>query len=189
MKNHSNDLPQNAKRVFQGIIFDVYHSQQQMFDGNEKTFEVLTRPDTVCVIATTADQKIIVIEEEQPGQSQPFITIPGGRNDKDEDTLTAAKRELLEETGMTSDNWQLWFSEQPLVKIKYSVHFFIARNCEFKAEQRLDDGEMITVKSVTLDEFIDLWDTPEFHYSQIATKLLQAKYEQGKRAELEKLFF
>jgi ADP-ribose pyrophosphatase len=185
----SKDLPANAKRVFQGIIFDVYQWQQQMFDGNEKTFEVLTRPDTVCVIATTADQKIIVIEEEQPGGREPFITIPGGRNDKDEDSLTAAKRELLEETGMTSDSWQLWFSEQPLVKIKYSVHFFIAKHCQLTSEQRLDDGEKITIKSVTMDEFIDLWDSPEFHYSQIATKLLQAKYESEKRAEIEKLFF
>ncbi len=36
-------IPPNAKRVFKGIIFDVYQWQQKMFDGSKETFEMLKR--------------------------------------------------------------------------------------------------------------------------------------------------
>lgn len=50
-------IPINARRVFKGIIFDVYQWEQKMFDGNFKTFEMLKRPNTVEIIAIR-DNKI-----------------------------------------------------------------------------------------------------------------------------------
>ncbi len=44
------------------------------------------------------DGRIILTEQEQPGK-EPFIAACGGRVDEGEEILTAAKRELLEESG------------------------------------------------------------------------------------------
>ena len=57
-----NGIPADAKRVFEGVIFDVYQWQQKMFDGSTETFEVLKRPDSVEVIAIK-DGKMVVIHE------------------------------------------------------------------------------------------------------------------------------
>ena len=53
-------FPPQAKRVFKGMIFDVYQWEQEMYDGSTHTFEKIIRPDTVLVIPVTEDGKIII---------------------------------------------------------------------------------------------------------------------------------
>src|SRR6266567_4147904 len=91
-------IPENAKKVFEGEIFDVFQWEQEMFDGSRKTFEKVERPDTANIIAFTEDGKVIILDQEQPGKDK-FVSLPGGRIDEGENPLEAAKRELLEETG------------------------------------------------------------------------------------------
>jgi ADP-ribose pyrophosphatase len=83
-------IPENAKKVFEGIIFDTYQWQQEMYDGTKKTFEKLKRPDTVIVFPVLPDGKIILTEQEQPGK-EPFIGATGGMVDDGEEILEAAK--------------------------------------------------------------------------------------------------
>ena len=96
-------IPENAKRVFKGIIFDVYQWEQELYNGSKAVFEKLKRPDTVIILPVLPDGRIILIEEEQPG-SDLVIGIPGGRIDEGEEVLEAVKRELLEETGYEAEN-------------------------------------------------------------------------------------
>src|ERR1700733_8127048 len=89
-------IPDQAKRVFKGEIFDVYQWPQTMFDGTAATFEMLKRPDTVQAIAVV-DDKILVLNDEQPHRGAR-LTFPGGRADKsNESTDAAIKREVHEE--------------------------------------------------------------------------------------------
>mgnify|MGYP001616302457 FL=1 len=112
MVEMSKQLPPNATCVFHGKIFDVYQWQQKMFDGSTETFERLKRLNTAMVIPVVGD-KILVQEQQQPDM-EPFVGLAGGRcNDYEEDQLTTAKRELLEETGYVSQDWQLWHSVTP----------------------------------------------------------------------------
>lgn len=124
-----------------------------MYDGTIETFEMLKRPDTVQVIPVVGD-KIWLTEEEQPHhkRGRGFL---GGRVDEGEDPLVAAKRELLEEAGLESDDWQLYTSIEPAVKMDWTIYYYIARNCRKVAEPHLDAGEKIEVKAVDFDEFMD----------------------------------
>ena len=99
-------MPASAKMVFKGKIFEVWQWQQKMYNGTTQTFERLKRPDTVQVIPVVGS-KILTQRQEQPDQSAPFFSFPGGRCDEREDPLAAVKRELLEETGYVSKEWQL----------------------------------------------------------------------------------
>lgn len=38
-------IPENAKLVFKGKIFDTYQWEQEMYDGSRVTFEKIKRPD------------------------------------------------------------------------------------------------------------------------------------------------
>src|SRR3989338_5132089 len=87
-------IPENAKKVFDGVLFDVYQWEQKLFDGTKTVFEKLKRPDTVVVFPVLDDGKIILTEQKQPGK-ELFIGATGGRIDDGEDILEAAKRELL----------------------------------------------------------------------------------------------
>src|SRR3989338_338565 len=103
-------IPPHAKRVFQGVIFDVYQWEQEMFDGTRAIFEKLKRPDTVVVFPVLPDGKIILTEQEQPGK-KPFIGATGGRIDEGEEVLAAARRDLLEESGYEASEFILWGAE------------------------------------------------------------------------------
>jgi len=100
-------IPDNASRVFEGDLFDVYQWPQTMFDGTTKTFEMLRRPDTVYAIVVDEQDRIAIIEDEQPGRSA-LLGLPGGRVDYDDATFEiAAQREVREEIGVTCSTWKL----------------------------------------------------------------------------------
>jgi ADP-ribose pyrophosphatase len=148
-------IPDQAECVFKGQIFDVYQWKQPNFDGSEGTFEMLRRPDTVSVICLV-DGKILVIDDEQPhtGTRQSF---PGGRVDEsDADIIAAAKREVLEETGYSFQNWRLIKVWQPHTKLEWFVHLVLAWEPTGKQEPQLDPGEKITVKELPFNELKDL---------------------------------
>lgn len=152
-------VPKEAELVFKGQIFDVYHWQQQMFDGSNQTFEMLKRPDTIKVLAVK-DDKVVILDQEQPGHDS-FLDLPGGRHDyEQEDELAAAKRETLEETGMTFKNWRLVSVEQPHSKIDWLVYLFLATGFETQQEQKLDSGEKIKVEMVSFDDLKHLVNDP-----------------------------
>lgn len=179
-------IPNNAKKVFSGVIFDVYQWEQKMYDGSTATFERLKRPDTIQIICTDADN-IIIVEEEQPGKPLGNSLV-GGRQESDEEPITCAKRELLEETGMTSDDIELYKTYEPYNKIDWKVHVFFARNCKKIAEQNLDPGEKITIKKVSFDEFIHIVCEKNFWCKEITRDILKMRLD-GTTDEFKKKLF
>jgi ADP-ribose pyrophosphatase len=145
-------IPKEAKRVFKGVIFDVYQWQQEKFDGSFATYEMIKRPDTVNVLAIKGD-KIVIIRDEQP--SRPAVlTLPGGRHDVASETeLDCAKREMHEETGMRFKNWKLISVKQEHAKIEYFYYIFLATDFEGRDDPHVDaGGEKIEVMEVSLAE-------------------------------------
>ncbi len=182
-------IPTDAKRVFKGVIFDVYQWEQEMFDGTKTTFEKLKRPDTVVVFGILPDGKIILTEQEQPGKI-PFIGATGGRVDEGEDILAAAKRELLEESGYEAEEFTLWDAQHPVSKVDWVVYTFIAKGLKKVAEPDLDAGEKIKLKFLTLGELIKIATDKNTYFAEqeIIVKFLEAKYDTTKLAELKELF-
>jgi len=145
----------DAKLMYQGIIYGTYQWQQELFDGSEATFEMLRRPDTVEVIAIV-DDKIVVLNDEQPHRGAR-LGFPGGRvDDTDESILAAAKRETLEETGYSFSNWRLVKVWQPQTKIEWFIHLFIAWGVADQTEPHLDGGEKITIEHLPFGEVKEL---------------------------------
>ncbi len=179
-------MPHHAKKVFSGTIFDVYQWEQKLFDGTTDTFERLVRPDSAQVLAIRGD-RIILSRQEQPDIGA-FISSFGGRIERGEDPLTAAKRELLEESGMTSDSWSLWMTEKPFSKMEWHVHTFIARNCVKSEEPSLDAGERIEPYEVTFDEFLNVVRTPGFRGREIAFAILK-RLADGEKEKLRQELF
>ncbi len=169
----SMKIPQQAKRVFQGIIFDVYQWQQKMFDGSEATFEMLKRPNTVQVIAARGES-ILIGEEEQPNYAK-CLTLFGGRVEAGETELNAAKRELLEEAGLASEDWMLYRMDEPVLKLDWQIHTFIARDCRTVADQQLDSGERISIKEVSFDAFIDIVCSERFFGDELAKAIMRMR--------------
>lgn len=181
-------IPSNAKKVFSGVLFEVYQWPQEMYDGSTETFEMLRREDTAEVIAVK-DGKIMMQEQEQPTKPL-FLSLPGGRISYGEEPLEGAQRELLEETGFVSNDWSLYRSARPLMKLDWRIHVFVAKDCVYRQAPRLDAGERITVKWVTLDELMDLVDcgTLARIEQDLRMDLVRAKYDASSKEELCRRF-
>lgn len=175
-------IPPEAKRVFKGVIFDVYQWQQKMFDGSSQTFEILKRPNTVEVIAIK-DGKICISHQSQPTKPD-FYSLFGGRAEEGEDPLVTAKRELLEESGMESNNWQLYKSYTPLHKIDWTIYTYIAKDCKKVSDLKLDPGEKIEIKELLFNEFIDFVLSDKYWGNELVIDILRMKVE-GKLEEFK----
>ncbi|MDD2487726.1 MAG: NUDIX hydrolase [Candidatus Gracilibacteria bacterium] len=163
-------IPEHAKMVFKGKNFDVYQWEQEMFDGSKKIFEKLKRNDAIDIIAISEDKKILILEEEQPGRD-PFYGLVGGTCEDGEEPLETAKRELLEETGLISDDWELFRSSQKSSRIEHYDHLFIARNCKKVKEQNLDSGEKIKIRIVDWNELLKILADPKFRVKNFALEV------------------
>jgi len=184
----SPKLPPNAKRVFMGVIFEVWQWEQEMFDGSVEIFEKLKRPDTALVIPVVGD-KILLQEQEQPGKPGPFLSLPGGRLEEGEEPLDGAKREFLEETGYVSDDWELWRQFSPSSKTVWTVYIYIARNCQKKAEQTLDPGEKISLKFIDFEEFLMLSEDEMFYERELVPFLYKFRLHPDQKEEFRDFLF
>jgi len=183
-----NGLPPNAKLVFKGVIFEVWQWEQDMFDGTKQTFEKIWRAPTVEIIATVGNQ-LLIEKQDQPDRKNN-INLVSGRADQGEGVLEEAKRELLEETGYRSDDWQLFMSHGKDGKVLHEVFYFIARNCQKIQEPDLDAGEKIETKLISFEDFIKLREEPRFWVSpEFINFLLQIQHDNRERESFKKLLF
>lgn len=93
-----------------------------------------------------------------------------------EDALDAAKRELLEETGYVSDEWEHLLSVPSNATISDNyAHIYAARNCRKAADQDLDEMEFLNVVRHTDDEIGELIHHGDFKQSVHIMAWLLAK--------------
>ncbi|HVZ58394.1 MAG TPA: NUDIX hydrolase [Patescibacteria group bacterium] len=180
-------IPSQAKLVFKGVIFDVYQWEQKMYDGSTAIFEAIKRTGTVQVIPTVGD-KVLLSFEEQPGKPRQ-ITFFGGRMEEGEKPLEAAKRELLEETGLQSDDWELFREYSSVGKIIWPMFFYIARNCHKVTQPHLDSGEKIEIKEFSFVEFVDIVSQENFADSHISNEVFRLKQDPQKLEEFRQKLF
>lgn len=180
-------IPEHAERVFKGILHDVYQWQQELFDGTFTTFEAIKKHNAATVLATTKDKKIIVNFEEQPNRV-PFIAIPGGIIEPNETMLENAKRELEEETGYVSKDWNLWFSFDIMLnsKIEWLCEIYIAKNSQKVGKVKFDAGEKIETKLLNFGEFLEITQDEKFRNKEISTMVKEMLDSKNKEIELEK---
>lgn len=111
----------------------------------------------IIIPITKENNTILVIEPRTPTKLGVGVGFPAGYIEKNEEPLTAAKRELLEETGFIADEWILLKSSYQDEGCSGEFnHIFLARDCKKVAKQKLDESEYIKYLEVTYDEAIEL---------------------------------
>ncbi|TAJ14380.1 NUDIX hydrolase, partial [Patescibacteria group bacterium] len=180
-------VPKNARKVFEGEIFDMYQWEQELYDGSTAIFEKGSRPDTAVVYPVTDEGKILIIEDSQPHR-ETVLTSISGRIEDNETPEEAAKRELLEETGYEVRELVSFYTTTPVEKLDWINYVFIAKGCRKTQEPAPDPGEKIVVREVSFDELISLSAEGKLRGKDFQIIALRALLDENNMNELRNKF-
>lgn len=117
-------------------------------------YYVLDFPDWVQVVAIDGQDRLLLVEQYRQGLGVVSLELPGGGVDPaDPDVLSAARRELREETGCVADHWELVASlaPNPANQTNY-CHAVLARGARIAGPPRDDPAERIRSLWLPVDE-------------------------------------
>jgi ADP-ribose pyrophosphatase len=127
------------------ILFRTrYDDMRNPRNGSVKPRLVLESVPWVNMVALDTQGRSIMVRQHRFGVGYPTLETPGGMMDEGEDSLTAAQRELREETGHTGGEWHYLGAVEPNPAIhNHLCHHWLARGVEPTHALELDDGEDI----------------------------------------------
>ncbi|NSW75917.1 MAG: NUDIX hydrolase [Candidatus Atribacteria bacterium] len=124
--------------------------------GMERVY--LEHPGAVTIVATTTDNRLILIKQFRAPAREWLWEIPAGTLEPQEDILKCAQRELEEETGFSSQEWHYLFPV--FLAPGYSsevIHFFRARNAvPVENAREGDEDEVIYYLQVDRNEALEM---------------------------------
>ena len=141
--------------------------------GKEHDFYVLDSVNWVNVIAITPDQRLVMIHQYRHGSGTVELEIPGGMMDPHEtDPVTAAVRELREETGYEGENARLLGRVHSNPAILSNTTFTVlVENCRLKHGVEFDQGEDLATQLVPVAEIPKLVAEEQIGHSLVVAAL------------------
>ena len=115
-------------------------------------FFVVESPDWVNVVALTAENEIVMVNQYRFGSEAVSLEIPGGIIEPGEEPIDAARRELLEETGFGEGEARLLGSIHPNPAIQNNhCHLVFLDGARCIAPHSWDEHEEIQVETIPVD--------------------------------------
>ncbi len=145
----------SSEEIFHGRLLHIFRDVVRLPNGNEVTRELFKHWGAVCIVPLTEDGNIIMERQFRYPLNRVITEIPAGKLDSlEEDRLDAAKRELLEETGITADHWVSLGDFCPAAAYSTErITMYLATGLH-KGERHLDQDEFLNIKEMPMEEVI-----------------------------------
>lgn len=127
------------------------------------------------------EDKYLLFKQKKYGLDREYIALIGGLFDKGESAIQCAKRELLEETGLETDEWIGLGKYRVQVNRGGGIlHAFLAKNAvKSKSHKSSDDYEKQSLLKLSRNEVIEVALKGEIGEAQwLATAALGILYEE-----------
>ena len=158
---------------------DIRIDQCELPNGQVIAGRVFEFGTWVTILALTKTQEVVLIRQYRHGAKKVILELPGGVMDAQDDSpLLAARRELREETGFSSDAFIEIGKVSPNPANQSNlIHSFLATDAEQVIDQHLDDTEEIEVVLTPFEQVIRMARQGELLQSmQVATVFFALAY-------------
>ena len=151
-----NEVQTASEEIFDGVILHVFKDTVALPTGNPATREVIRHVGAVGVIPVTEVGKVIIERQFRYPLNRVITEIPAGKLDSfTEDRLSAAKRELEEETGYTAEEWIPMGDYYPTpAYCDERITLYLARGLN-RGQRHLDEDEFLNFEAVTLADLVE----------------------------------
>jgi len=150
----TNPESRSSETILDGFL-TVKKEQLRFPNGYEHDHFTLSLPtsSSVSVIALDKEGRYIINKEYRHAAGGVILSLPGGFLLESEDPCEGGKRELIEETGFTTDDLQIIGSSFPMPGIcDQNVIYVFAKGCRKVTEPVLEGSEMIHTVQLTDEE-------------------------------------
>ena len=160
-KSASNDNIKviSSKRVYKGPVFTVFSDRVREGEHTGQR-DVIRHSGSVVMMAVDEPARsaplVLLVRQYRYATNQHMWELPAGRIDKGENKLAAAKRELLEETGVTAKKWKRLFQffASPGF-LDETMDIFLARDLA-RGEAQPEEDEQISVRFFPLSSALKM---------------------------------
>lgn len=145
----------SSEAVFRGHLLHVRRDRVVLPNGTETGREYILHPGAVLVIPILDDGSLLFERQFRYPLRRSFLELPAGKIDPNETPLETGKRELLEETGYTANEWHYVGQLHPC--IGYSderILIYLARGMQ-AGDHRRDEDETLELLQMSLAEAME----------------------------------
>jgi ADP-ribose pyrophosphatase len=153
-----------------GTVITLYKDTVEV-NGNIAEWDYIHHDGAAAVVAVNDEGKLLMVRQYRNALDRFTLEIPAGKLDEPgEPTLECAKRELEEETGYYTDDFEYLLTVNTTVAFcNEKIDLYVARNLT-KTEQHLDPDEEINV---------EVWDVEDLKQLIYEGKMTDGKTVAG----------
>ncbi len=144
------ETPLASETLYRGSFIDICRDRVRLPNGHEAERVVVRHPGAACVLAVTADKRVVLVRQWRHPTAQALLEVPAGKLDAGEDPAVCALRELAEETPYRAERVETlaeFYTAPGFCDEK--MHLYRAVNISADSTLQADEDEF--VETVLLD--------------------------------------
>ncbi len=151
------EVKKAEKEIYNGRIIRVHVDDVELENGSLAKREVVEHHGGVSVAVLTEKNELIFVRQFRYPLQEVLLELPAGKLEPGEDPFEAMKREQLEETGTTAEQYVFLGNMYPTCG--YSAEIIRLWACRLSGDEgtlHLDDGEFLTNERIPLEKAVEM---------------------------------
>lgn len=169
----------NSTQHYRGRVISVSVDEVTLPNGRQAALEVVHHPGGAAIVALDAQQQVCLLRQYRYVAGGWIWELPAGKLEPAEPAETTARRELVEEAGVSARDWESLGTilSSPGVFAEV-LHLFLARGLS-AARAQPEDNEVLEVHWVSFRQACDMALSGELRDAKSIIGILRAAARLG----------